>query len=306
MKRYLTVFLALVLTLGFTFSSPDAEARRLGGGASSGMSRSSNIMQRSPAPAKPAAPSQATPKPATPTPVPAPAPSGMSRWLGPLAGLAAGIGIASLFSHFGMGGLGEGMSSLLMMLLIGGAVFFVIRMFMRRNMAQTEPMQYAGTGNSSRFEPMAAPATLGANAGIGGNAVPQTPATESASNIPAGFDVEGFVRQAKLNFVRLQAANDAGNMEDIRAFTTPEMFAEVQLEYQERGKAAQQTDVVELNAGLLDLSTEANRQIASVRFFGLIRETPNTAPEAFDEVWHLTRPADASSGWVIAGIQQVN
>jgi predicted lipid-binding transport protein (Tim44 family) len=95
-------------------------------------------------------------------------------------------------------------------------------------------------------------------------------------------------------------------MEDIRAFTTPEMFAEIQLEYQERGKATQQTDVVELNAGLLDLSTEANRQIASVRFFGMIRETPSAAPEAFDEVWHLSRPADASSGWVIAGIQQFN
>lgn len=298
MKSSLTTLLALVLTLGFTFSSPDAEAKRLGGGTSSGMSRNSGAMQRSATP--PSAPSQATPKPAAPAPAPAPAPSGMGRFLGPLAGLAAGIGIASLFSHFGMGGMGGmggGLSSLLMMLLIGGVVFFVIRMVMRRNAPQTEPMQYAGAGSGTRFEPLTVPA--------GSNAIPAA-ATESAGNIPAGFDVDGFVRQAKLNFVRLQAANDAGNMDDIRAFTTPEMFAEVQLEYQERGKAAQQTDVVELNAGLLDLSTEGNRQIASVRFFGMIRETPNAAPETFDEVWHLTRPADASSGWVIAGIQQVN
>ncbi|MCX7169378.1 MAG: transporter, partial [Proteobacteria bacterium] len=295
MKYTLTTLLALVLTLGFTFSSPDAEARRLGGGASSGMKRDSGIMKRD---AAPAAPSQATPRPAAPTPVPAPAPSGMGRWLGPLAGLAAGIGIASLFSHFGMGGLGEGMSSLIMMLLIGGAVFFVVRLLMRRNAPQSEPMQYAGIGSSppARFEPQEMPGS--------GGATPAAAGAAAAGNIPAGFDVDGFVRQAKLNFVRLQAANDAGNMEDIRAFTTPEMFAEIQLEYQERGKAAQQTDVVELNAGLLDLSTEANRQIASVRFFGMIRETPNAAPEAFDEVWHLSRPADASSGWVIAGIQQ--
>ena len=297
MKHTLTTLLALVLTLGFTLSSPDAEARRLGGGASSGMKRDSGIMQRQ---AAPTAPSQATPRPAAPTPVPAPAPSGMGRWLGPLAGLAAGIGIASLFSHFGMGGLGEGMSSLIMMLLIGGAVFFVVRLLMRRNTPQSETMQYAGMGNSApaRVEPQEMPGSAGA--------IPAAAMAAAAPNIPAGFDVDGFVRQAKLNFVRLQAANDAGNMEDIRAFTTPEMFAEIQLEYQERGKAAQQTDVVELNAGLLDLSTEANRQIASVRFFGLIRETPNAAPEAFDEVWHLSRPADASSGWVIAGIQQFN
>ena len=292
MKHTLTILLALVLTLGLTFQSNLVEAKRLGGGTSSGMKRDSGIMKRD---AAPVAPSQATPRPAAPTPAPAPAPSGMGRWLGPLAGLAAGIGIASLFSHFGMGGLGEGMSSLLMMLLIGGVVFFVVRMLMRRNAPQPEPMQYAGAGAATHFESQVT---------SGASAISAATASAPAGSIPAGFDVDGFVRQAKLNFVRLQAANDAGNMEDIRVFTTPEMFAEIQLEYQERGKAVQQTDVVELNAGLLDLSTEANRQIASVRFYGLIRETPNAPPENFDEVWHLARPADASSGWVIAGIQQ--
>lgn len=298
MKR-LTILLALVLTFGFAFQSNIAEAKRLGGGASSGMKRDSSVMKRD---ATPQAPSQVAPRPAAPAPTPAPAPSGMSRWLGPLAGVAAGIGIASMFSHFGMGGMGgmgEGISSFLMMLLIGGAVFFVVRMLMRRGSAQPETMQYAGAGNNAptRFEPQIMPGSA--------SAIPAATMGQTVSNsLPAGFDVDGFVRQAKLNFVRLQAANDAGNMEDVRAFTTPEMFAEVQLEYQERGKAAQQTDVVELNATLLDLSTEANRQIASVRFHGLIRETPGAAPESFDEVWHLTRPADASSGWVIAGIQQ--
>ncbi|TRZ66993.1 MAG: Tim44 domain-containing protein [Rhodocyclaceae bacterium] len=299
MKRYLISLFALILSVGFTLSAPDAEAKRLGGGSSSGMKRDSGVMKREAVPHAPAAPSQAVaPKPATPPAPAAPAPSGMGRFLGPLAGLAAGIGIASLLSHFGMGGLGEGFSSIIMMLLIGVAVFFVIRMIMNRRASQdssassAEPLQYAGAGavpaQQTNFESLA-PA--------GASSVP-------TNNIPPGFDVEGFVRQAKLNFVRLQAANDAGNMDDIRAFTTPEMFAEIQLEYQERGKTTQQTDVVQLNAGLLDVSTEGNRQIASVRFSGSIRETAAAAPEAFDEVWHLVRPADASSGWVIAGIQQ--
>ncbi|MDD5175210.1 MAG: Tim44-like domain-containing protein [Sterolibacterium sp.] len=290
MKRIFITLITLAMSLGFFLSSFDAEAKRFGGGMSSGMKRDSGVMQRQAAPA----PSQAaTPRPGAPTP--APAPSGMSRWLGPLAGLAAGIGIASLFSHFGMG---EGMSSFFMMLLIGGAVFFLIRMLMRRNATPTEPMQYAGAGRAPvRLEPTQFESVT---------PIGSASTSANAANIPAGFDVEGFLRQAKLNFVRLQAANDAGNMDDIRAFTTPEMYAEVQLEYQERGKAAQQTDVVQLNAGLLDMSTEGTRQIASVRFYGSIRETANTAPEAFDEVWHLTRPVDASSGWVIAGIQQTN
>jgi predicted lipid-binding transport protein (Tim44 family) len=299
MKRYLISLFALTLSIGFTLSAPDAEAKRLGGGSSSGMKRDSSVMKREAVPHTPAAPSQSVaPKPATPAAPAAPAPSGMGRFLGPLAGLAAGIGIASLLSHFGMGGLGEGFSSIIMMLLIGVAVFFVVRMFMNRRASQApsassaEPLQYAGAGavpaRQTNFETLA----------------PAGTSTAPASNIPTGFDVEGFVRQAKLNFVRLQAANDAGNMDDIRAFTTPEMFAEIQLEYQERGKAVQQTDVVQLDAGLLDVSTEGNRQVASVRFSGSIRETAAAAPEVFDEVWHLVRPADASSGWVIAGIQQ--
>lgn len=295
---------ALILAVGLTFSTPDAEAKRFGGGASSGMKRDSSVMQRSPAPTP--APSQnMASRPAQAATPPAPAPSGMSRWLGPLAGIAAGVGIASLLSHMGMGGLAGGMGSMLMMLLVGGAIFFVVRMLMQRNAAQTQASpQYAGPssgpiGTPARFEPYVATPDSTASGATGAMAAAEV-------NIPAGFDTDGFLRQAKLNFVRLQAANDAGNMEDVRAFTSPEMFAEVQLEYQERGKAVQQTDVVQLNAALLDLSTEAGRQVASVRFSGSIRETAVAAPEAFDEVWHLTRPADGSSGWIIAGIQQTN
>lgn len=303
MKRSLISLFAVILSIGFTLASPEAEAKRLGGGSSSGMKRDSGIMNRQAAPSAPTAPSQSVaPRPASPTP--APAASGMGRFLGPLAGLAAGIGIMSLLSHFGMGGLGEGFGSIIMLLLIGGAVFFVVRMLMNRKAAQVpsggpQPLQYAGAGaapaQQSHFEALAPAGSSGPVAGNANNA-----------NVPPGFDVDGFVRQAKLNFVRLQAANDAGNMDDIRAFTTPEMFAEIQLEYQERGKALQQTDVVQLNAGLLDVSTEAGRQIASVRFYGSIRESAGATPEAFDEVWHLIRPADASSGWVIAGIQQLD
>ena len=106
--------------------------------------------------------------------------------------------------------------------------------------------------------------------------------------------------------MRLQAANDQKNIEDIRNFTTPEMFAEIKLEIQERGDAPQQTDVVTLNAELLDVAEENKLYVASVRFHGAIRETEGAAPEAFDEVWHLAKPVDGSRGWAVAGIQQVN
>ncbi len=286
MQRLLSTLFTAVLI--FALTSHVAEAARLGGGSSSGMSRSGSVMNRQAVPPKPAAPAVA------PTPAPAAAPAAAparSPWMGMLGGLALGAGIGALLNHFGLGGLG-GFGGILMALLAGVAVVFLVRMLLNRNQAQ--PLQYAGTGTASN-----GPAALSPQAVGGGAAVAAT-----TGSIPAGFDVDGFVRQAKLNFIRLQAANDAGNLEDIRAFTTPEMYAEIQMEYQERNRAVQQTDVIQLNAELLDIANEEARQIASVRFHGSIRENANAAPEAFDEVWHLTKPVDGSHGWVIAGIQQ--
>ena len=288
MNRALAIFFALAIGLALAMSDAEA-ARRLGGGKSSGMQRDSSAMKRETAPQSP---TNAVPaRPAQPTPAPAPQPSGMSRWLGPLAGLAAGVGLAALFSHFGMG---EGFASVAMMLLIGLAAVFVIRLLFRRRQPESQALQYAGgvSPGPLAYEAPAPSAT-------------QPPAA-AAANVPAGFDVDGFLRQAKLNFVRLQAANDAKNIDDIRNFTSPEMFAEIKLQMDERGNAPQQTDVVTLNAELIEVTGEAGRHIASVRFFGAIRESEAGAPEAFDEVWHLAKPLDGSGGWVIAGIQQIN
>ncbi len=288
-----------LLLIAMTAAISAADAARLGGGRSSGMQRNSITKPAAPA----GAPSQnvaPAPRPAQPVGAPAPQPSGMSRWLGPLAGLAAGVGLAALFSHFGMG---EGFSSIVMMLLLAAAVFFVIRLLFRRSQAATpQPMQYAGGPAPAGYEPVASasePASVSSSA-------PLAAAPEAAVNVPAGFDVDGFLRQAKLNFVRLQAAHDAKNLEDIRNFTTPEMFAEIKLDMNERGDKPQQTDVVTLNAQLLDVTTESTQHIASVRFSGNIRETEAGAPEPLDEVWHLTKPTAGSGGWIIAGIQQVN
>lgn len=291
MKRLLIAAFAAVVGLGMMV--PEAEAKRLGGGSSIGMKR-----QATPAPS---APTQAAkPAPAAPAAAPAatpPKPAGMSRFLGPLAGLAAGLGIAALLSHFG---LGEGMANLLLILALVMVAFFVVRWLMSKRSPQSG-MQYAGAGagnaTPANFNP--APAQFEA-ATVGTSAT----AAPVARNIPADFDVDGFLRQAKLNFVRLQAANDRGDMDDIREFTSPEVFAEVKMQYQERGGKGQETDVMQLNAELLEVVTEDSRHIASVHFSGQLRED-NGAPEAFAEVWHLAKPVDGSRGWNVAGIQQV-
>lgn len=286
------VIAAFAAVIGLSLLAPDAEAARFGGGRSAGMQR-----QATPAPAptqigKPAA------APAAAAPAAVAKPAGMSRFLGPLAGLAAGLGIAALLSHFG---LGEGMANMLMILALVMVAVFVVRWLMSKR-SPASGMQYAGAapGNAAPANFNPAPAQF-ESTGVGAGA---TAAGVAAASIPADFDVEGFLRQAKLNFVRLQAANDRGDMDDIRQFTAPELFAEIQLQYQERGKRPQETDVVQLNAELLEVVTEDSRHIASVRFSGQLREEANAAAEAFSEIWHLVKPTDGSRGWNVAGIQQ--
>ncbi|MBV2234000.1 MAG: 39S ribosomal protein L45 [Sterolibacterium sp.] len=297
---------ALILALGLSLSIPDAEARRLGGGASFGMKRNSTLMQRNttPAPAQPSRqaqqPNQA--QPAAASPANAAATAGKRSWLGPIAGLAAGLGLAALFSQLG---IGAEMGSLFLMLLIGVGVIFLLRRLGNTGNRNTsrQPLQTATVGAhipASTATPFASlrPAAVGATT----TADPARPARPA---IPDNFDDAGFLRQAKLNFIRLQAANDAGNLEDIRAVTTPEVFAEIRLQHQEHASATQQTNVMTLDADLLDVSEENGQQIASVQFSGLIRETADAAPESFTEIWHLVRPQDGRGGWLIAGIEQV-
>lgn len=277
--------------IGIGLFAQDAEAGRLGGGRSFGMNRSTAPVQKAaPAPTAPtnAAPSAVPAKPATPAA--APQPSGMSRWLGPIAGLAAGIGLAALLSHFGMG---EGVANFLMiMLLVMAAVFLFRRLF-----GKSQPSQHgslAPAGNAPmRFEPTeSTPMATGAT----GSGV--------AAAVPAGFDTEGFLRQAKLNFIRLQAANDAGNLDDLKQFLAPEVFAEIQLQYEARGKTKQETDVQHLDAEILEVVDEGNLHVASVRFSGTLRED-GAAAAPFAEIWHLVKPISGERGWQVAGIQQI-
>jgi predicted lipid-binding transport protein (Tim44 family) len=126
----------------------------------------------------------------------------------------------------------------------------------------------------------------------------------SANPIPADFDVAGFERNAKVNFIRLQAANDAADLDDIRQFTTPEMFAELKMDVAERGAAAQKTDVVSIDAKVIEVDENAERYLVSVQFTGVTRDGTQAPDESFDETWHLMKPRQGSGGWVLAGIQQ--
>lgn len=302
--KLLSTFVA-VLALGFALAAGDALAagKRLGGGQSSGM-------QRQASPDKPsAAPSQANKG----QPAAAAAAAPKRSWMGPLAGLAAGLGLAALASYLGFG---EALANAMMFALLAMVVLAAVAYFMRRRALAKQGtaggLQYAGANpqggamNRSAHEVAMPGSGAGANAGssVGSALAPVGAAAASTNLIPADFDKTGFERSAKVNFIRLQAANDAGDFEDIRNFTTPEMFAEIRAAMSERGDVKQRTDVVSINADVIDVAVEDSRYIVSVRFTGVIREDANAASEGVDELWHMTKPRDGKTGWMLAGIQQ--
>lgn len=301
MKRLFSIVALSLLTL--TALAPDAEAKRLGGGGTSGMKRT---VPSNPAPnSLPAKPTQPPANAAAPTAGAAPAAAAAAAapkrsWMGPLAGLAAGLGIAALASHLG---LGAGMGNFLTILLVAGIAFIAIRFLLARfgpKPATSGNLQFAGGGQMPpAWQP---PATPAPSAGFAPEAAATAAAAPAAAALPDGFDAAGFERTAKLIFIRMQAANDVADLNDLRAFTTPEMFAAVKLDLQDRHGGAQQTDVVQLNAQVVDHAQEAQQQIVSVRFHGLIREEKDAAASPFDEVWHLVKPHDGSREWAIAGI----
>lgn len=265
--------ICLALVAGVMVAT-DADARRLGGGRSVGAQRSVT-----------APPAKAPTQQAAPQKNPQAQPQAQpSRW-GMLGGLLGGLALGGLLGYlFG----GNGILGILMLALLALAVVFLLRGLARRR-APGPPVQLAGMN-----EAIPAPGPLEANAGA--------PVGMSSGRVPAGFDTAGFLRAAKMNFIKLQMANDSGRLDEIREFTTPELFDELRTDIQ----SGSHTDVVSLNADLLELANEKNSYWASVRFSGLVRETPNAEPTGFEEVWNLVKPADGSSGWLLAGIQQMH
>lgn len=299
MKKFFAAMMVAVVAL--TTGVSNAEAKRLGGGGSFGKQSQSVSRQAAPAQnqatnmAKPAAPAATPPKPASP-------------WKGILGGALLGLGLGALLSHFGMGGaMASMLGTLLMVALLGLAAMFIYRMLRRKSDQNGLQPAYAGAAPGytpeigSRIEPVQ-PAALQSAPLASGNGTTST----APWGIPADFDVSGFLRHAKTHFIRLQAAWDKADINDIREFTTPEMYAELKMQIQERGASANNTDVLSLDAELLGMETAGNDHLASVKFTGMIKESDSAPAEPFAEVWNLSKPIAGQGGWVLAGIQQLS
>ncbi len=300
---------ALAFVLAFSLFAQDAQAKRMGGGRSFGR-QSHSIQQQHRGAMPPGQNQHASQRNQNASPQTPPA-QPRNRWLGPLAGLAAGLGIAALLSHLGLGGaLGGMLSNLLVIGLVVLAVYWIIRLFKSRK--SNADAQNARGGQEPAFTSYKPAFTAGQPAEPFTPAPAATVETAAATTIdmqpPAAHsDNEAFLRAAKVQFIRLQAAWDTGDLNDIRKFTTAEMFAEIKLDVTERGTTPSHTDVEQLNAELLSMENEGVEPLASVRFSGLIRETEEQVKaETFVEVWNFTKDETSNSEWKLAGIQQLD
>ncbi|MFA5663123.1 Tim44 domain-containing protein [Castellaniella sp.] len=310
LARLLPGLLLMLAALAMLTVTHDAEARRLGGGLSFGR-QSTNIMKQRQAVTPPAA--RSTPQSAAPVAgaagaraAGASARSGMSRWLGPIAGIAAGLGIAALLSSLGLSGaLLEFLSSALLI----GLVIFAVMFLVRRLRASQQPMATARAGGhagaaSQSYRQAHDVSSPGPSAGAAPviEAVASTTAHDASWFIPADFDVPVFLEQAKQQFIRIQTLWDAGDRDQLGELLTDDMLVEItpSLPHPDEGN---HTEVVLLNAELMGIEAVAGGHLASVRYSGMLRESAGAEASRFEEVWNLYKAQGA--GWLLAGIQQI-
>ncbi len=326
LSRFVAAALIAVSGAALVTASFDAEARRAGGGSSVGR-QSSNVTQQRQATTPPAAANNTAGATAAPAAAGAAtagaatagaaAKSGASRWLGPIAGIAAGLGIAALLSSMGLSGaFAEFLSSALLIGLVVFAIMFIVRRL--RGAAPRTATQGAFGGNNApgqqpqqQQQPMwrealkpapAAPAAAPVAAAAAPAVLPKA-GDDNNWFVPGDFDTPNFLKQAKDQFVRIQAVWDSGSTDGLREFLTDDLITELKPQLAERGAAPNKTEVVLLNAELLGIETVSDGHLASVRFSGMLREAPGAEAFRFEEVWNLFKPANG--GWLLAGIQQI-
>jgi len=221
-------------------------------------------------------------------------PAGQSRF-GGLGGMFGGLLMGGLIGSmlFGGGFAGPG---LLDMLLLGTAAFMLFRFLRSRRTATATGTPYASADGGSQRE----------FSGGWGNAGFGPPAAPTRPSMPAGVDEQEFLAGAKALYTRLQASWDARDLEDIRRFTSDEVFTEIARQAGEDGSPGR-TEILVIEARVLEARTLGTETVVSVLFDAMLREGGAAArADQVREVWHVRRDeTDPAPQWILEGIQQL-
>lgn len=313
--------------------APLAEAKRMGGGKNSGMSRStqsntSTSTNNSTAqPVQPVSPVAASPVQAAPKPA-----SGIG--MGTVAGAAVAAGAVGYMMGSSsdanatpptatsenpvadpatkasapaeeQGGLGW-----LWLIVLAAVGFFLFRRFAGKKAAapaghnpfQPQPTPFAqpqGFGQPSSGNNIFGQPVGGANAAPSGGFSPSSPFV-GGDTLPDGTTKAAFLRQARSTFLHLQTMNSSSHIEELRRYFTPQMFESVRHEIANNHDTA---EFPQMNAQVIDTTTENGQYVVSVRFNGMVSEALDAPTQPFSEVWHFVKPTTGGE-WLVAGIQQ--
>ncbi|MDR1243195.1 MAG: 39S ribosomal protein L45 [Deltaproteobacteria bacterium] len=309
MKKFLLLlFFPLLLAGSFVavneFLPDSAEAARFGGGRSFG---GGSFNRSAPAPLRqPGIPSRNPSGNTAQNPSAGFAPGGMGGMMG---GLLAGSMLGALLFGGAFSGIG-GMD----LLLLGAAVFLVLRLLRsRRQSAATATAQSNYSGRSAYDSPADPWGKLRQDGGRKASAAFTGSEHEEAFTLPAGFDLEDFMKGAKIMFTRMQESWDKRDLEDIALFTGKTVLREIERQAAEDPEPST-TDILMINARLLDFKqNETNdggagtRDRAAVYFEVLLREEQNQETHEVREIWHFIRRTDGAEPgrWKLGGLQQV-
>jgi len=122
----------------------------------------------------------------------------------------------------------------------------------------------------------------------------------AARTVPVPLDGAEVLEAARARFLGLQAAWDAGDVQALGHFTTPDMLQQLLPMLTSRAAGASRTDVVTLHAELLEVVELGAAWLASVEFSGLIRESAEQGAVPFRELWMLAAAKDGAPSWRLA------
>ena len=320
MKTRTGITFSVLLSLFLVFASlNDAEARRFGGGGNfGGRSTYSAPYQRSTQPptrsANPSGQQQQAGQAAQN--------GARQSWFnrGGLAGLLGGLAIGGLLGSLFMGGGFHGIN-FLDILVLGGIAFLLFRFLAARKANAQQQPSYSGAYNRNYHNNDAGGNMADSSTGVPSPSAFNTDllfkhnATASdnkasgtvpvSGNIPPNFDEQGFLNGAKIAYSALQKAWDTRDLAEIRGLTTDKVFAEIQDQLKQSNEE-NRTDVLKLNAELLDVREIGNEIEAVVLFDAILREESDTQAGQVQEVWHFVKPNNPSqTKWLLDGIQQL-
>ena len=306
---------AVMVVVMLAFAYAEADAARIGGGRSFGGRPSMSQPFTRSLPSNPSSSFNRQAQRPGQQMANAASPAGRGLF-GGMGGMLGGLLAGSLLGSLLFGGGFHG-GVFLDIIIFGGLLSLAYRFFSRRRAAT----QGAGHGNAAPFDTTATPTPdnmqqrtatpQGMRGGFDWDAL-TTPTSnqqtyaQDAPNKPADFDEEEFLRGAKAAYARLNSAWDKRDLADIAQFSTPAFMKEIEQQAEE-DKNPGKTEIMLVNASLVQVDTIGAEQIAQVYFNVLLREDPTQdAPTEVREIWHFTRPANGTGTWKLDGIQQVD